>query len=90
MFRGVWYPPEQSIEMRNRLLAAAMREYISPESPAEGVLAWPSNGREKESRNFMITLLHGVDWLREPPRRAEAAAAKPIVKPEGRVLMIWP
>jgi hypothetical protein len=90
VFCGEWFPSEHSVAMRRRLLAAAMREYISAQCLAEDVLVWLSHGREDDTRRFVISILHGVGWLREPPRTDQEASAKPIVKPEGRVPMIGP
>jgi hypothetical protein len=74
--------------MRRRLLASVMREYISPHSLAEDLLEWLSKGKDEEIRTFLIVLLHGVGWLKEPPKTADAAATKPIKRPEGEVLIV--
>jgi hypothetical protein len=71
-----WYPPDHTIRMRKRLLAAALREYISPSSLAEDVLEWLFQGREEDIRSFAIHVLNGVGWLHERPRTPEEAAAK--------------
>jgi hypothetical protein len=48
-----------------------------------------SRGREDDIRRFVVTLMHGVGWLQEPPRSVEAASTQPIQPPpEGEVLMI--
>jgi hypothetical protein len=75
--------------MRRRLLAAALREYTSAEFLAGDILEWLSRGKEDDIRRFTIKLLHGVGWLKEPPRTVEAASAKPIQPPpKDEVLMI--
>jgi hypothetical protein len=38
VFQGEYFPPDHSIRLRKRLLAAAQREYISAESLAEDLL----------------------------------------------------
>ncbi len=81
LFQGEWYPPQHTIDMRKRLLAAVLREYISPRSLAEDLLEWLWRGREEDIRKFMMTLLHGVGWLQQPPTTADAAATQSVTKP---------
>lgn len=89
VFQGRWYPPEHTIEMRKRLLAAVLREYISPSSLAEDLLEWLWRGREEDMRTFMSTLLHGVGWLQDPPKTSDAASTKPVERPpEGEILLM--
>lgn len=88
VFCGEYFPPEHTIRMRKRLLADALREYITPQCLAEDILEWLSQGKEDDIRKFVITVLHGVGWLKEPPRTAEAASAMPIQPPKDEVLMI--
>jgi hypothetical protein len=88
VFCGEYFPPDHTIRMRKRLLAAALREYISAQCLAEDLLEWLSIGREDDIRKFMLTLLHGVGWLKEPPRTPDAATAKPIDPPKGEILMM--
>lgn len=88
MFQGEWCPPEHAIHMRRRLLAAVMREYISPESLAEDVLEWIWRGREDDVRKFVATLMHRIGWLRDTPKTLEAAQTSPIQKVENEVLLM--
>lgn len=88
VFCGEWCPPEHSIRLRKRYLAAVLREYISPSQLAEDLLEWLSRGREEDIRKFVIHILFGVGWLKDRPQTAEVAAAKPIQRPEGEVLIM--
>jgi hypothetical protein len=88
VFCGEKSPSDHNIRMRKRILAATLREYISPSCLAEDLLEWMSRGREEDIRKFMIHLLFGVGWLKEPPRTPEAASAKPIERPDGMTLIM--
>lgn len=88
VFCGQWFPPDHSIQMRKRLLAAILREYISPQSLAEDLLEWMARGRDDDIRRFVTAILFGVGWLKEPPQTAETALAKPVQPPEGEVLIM--
>ncbi len=88
VFQGEWCPPEHTIRMRKRHLAAVLREYISPQCLAEDLLEWMERGKEEDIRRFVISILFGVGWLKEPPRTPEAASDKPIDPPEGKVLIM--
>jgi len=89
MFHGEWYPPQHTIDMRKRLLAAILRDHVSPESLAEDLLEWRWRGRDEDIRKFIITLLHGVSWRRDPPKTSEAATTKVVEKPpEGQILLM--
>ena len=88
MFRGEWYPPEHTIRMRKRVLAAVMREYISPQALAEDVLEWLWRGRDEDTRKFVVTLMHRVGWLRETPTTLEAAQTTPVQRVENEVLLM--
>jgi hypothetical protein len=75
VFHGEWFPPQHTIDMRKRLLAAVCREYISPQSLAEDLLVWLAKGREEDTRVFLLTLLHGVGWQKPTSDDPESAAA---------------
>jgi hypothetical protein len=81
VFQGEWFPPEHTIRMRKRLLAAALREYISAESLAEDLLEWMARGKVEDIRRFVIAILCGVGWLKDIPQTPDAALAKPIQEP---------
>ena len=83
MFSGKRYPPQTTIDIRKRLLAAAMREYISPQQLAHDMLEWLSRGREEDTRDFLVTLLHSVGWLQELPQPPAAASPMPLQPSDG-------
>lgn len=87
VFQGEWNPSDHSERLRKRVLAAVLREYMSPEDLAADLLAWMSRGREDDLRYFLMHLMHGVGWLTEPPRTPEAASTKPIVPNPERIVI---
>ena len=88
VFQGEYYPPEHSIRLRKRMLAAALREYIGPTSLAQDLIEWMSRGRDEDIRRFVTQLLFEVGWLKPPPRTPDEAASKPIERPKGMVLLM--
>lgn len=87
VFQGEYYPPEHSIKLRKRLLAAALREYITPDSLAKDLLDWMSVGREEDIRTFVLAIMYGVGWLKDTPRTIEAASTKPIQRTTGHIVI---
>jgi uncharacterized protein YfaA (DUF2138 family) len=88
VFWGEYFPPEHSIRMRKRLLAAVLKEYISAECLAEDILEWLWRGKEEDIRRFVVTLMHRIGWLKTVPKTVEAAQTTPIRKVENEVLIM--
>ncbi len=88
VFWGQHFPPDYTIRMRKRLLAAVLKEYISAESLAEDILEWLWRGKAADIRRFVLTLMHRIGWLKTVPKTVEAAEATPIQKVENRVLLL--
>src|SRR4051812_19085512 len=62
VFHGEWFPPEHTINMRKRLLAAVCREYISAQSLAEDLLEWLAKGHEDDAHKF-VSAFARVEWM---------------------------
>jgi hypothetical protein len=60
VFHGEWFPPDHSINMRKRLLAAVCREYISASSLAEDLLEWLAKGNKDDVQEFLSAIFYGV------------------------------
>jgi hypothetical protein len=83
MFHGELFPPEHSVQMRKRLLAAACREYISPQSLANDLLEWLARGREEDLRQFLLTLLSRVGWPGKGSSRDSTPTSGPTAGSPG-------
>jgi len=88
VFQGEWYPSEQTIRMRKRLLAATLREYISAQCLAEDILEWLARGKEEDVRRFVVTILYGTGWLKQIPQTPEAATTQPIQPPQKEEVLM--
>jgi hypothetical protein len=63
VFHGEYFPPDHTINMRKRLLAAVCREYISAGSLAEDLLEWLAKGNKDDAREFVSTIFSRVKLI---------------------------
>ena len=61
VFQGKWYPPEHTIEIRKRLLAALLRKYVYRQDRSPKI-SWSGYGAD--GRRISVRWLDPNDWPR--------------------------